>query len=113
MNKKVPQSLVLHTIISELSKYKKNVSGDSLLSDLMLPMEAVESLRMRFTEKLGLPEFSDKILSSVPTIFDMQDETPPFNPEADMCLSVRSLSVSITLWYMEKHRQSILALTSN
>ncbi len=79
----------------------------------MLSFETIESIRLRFSFDLGLPEFPDRILESIPTNLDMQDETPPLNPDADMCLTVRSLSVSITLWYMENHRQAILALTSN
>ena len=113
MNKQVPQSIVLHAILSELGRNYRNVNGNSKFSELKVEFYIPESIRFRFSFNMRLPELPNDIIDRIPTIMDMQDEHPPFNNDADMGLTVRNLSVSITLWYMENHKDAILALTSN
>lgn len=53
---------------------------------------------------LNIPDFPETFWTEIPTIGDLQDEMPPLTPGARRpALTLRQMSVSMTLWLYRKH----------
>lgn len=97
-----PQSIVLRKLIGILRQFDPKVSGNTLVSDLAIsnPYEISVGLAIN----LNAPELPEKMIERIPnTGHDILGigESPP--ESQDQKMTVRSLSISITLWLKEKN----------
>ncbi|MFA5052260.1 MAG: hypothetical protein WC544_04375 [Patescibacteria group bacterium] len=108
-----PQEVILRRLCGAVRRAcrRRDIGYDTIFADLELGAIDPTSICLNVSEDLNLPEFPPEIVNSIPTIDDCQGILPPMaSGTRRWNMTLRQLSVTMTVWLSTKHPPVIQAL---